>query len=53
MKPKLNSFEKLVLQKLFSIEKRIGRLEGKAMAWGAIAGLVVTAIGEIVIQVVK
>ena len=47
-----SDFEKYVFKELNEISTRIHRLEGRAMAWGAIAGLIATAAGEVFIKVV-
>lgn len=48
MNERWTDFEKLAIRKLFAIEKRLSRLEGRAMVWGASAGLIGSVIASVV-----
>lgn len=53
MNEKWTDFEKFVFKELGSISKRLSRLEGKAITWGAIAGLIVSVVAETVSKHIK
>lgn len=48
MNEKWTDFEKFVFKELNSISRRISKLEGKGMVWGAIAGAIMASIGEVI-----
>ncbi len=50
MNEKWSDFEKHVFKSLSGIEKRLSHLEGKVLAWGAIAGVLGAALCEIAVK---
>ncbi len=51
MNEKWSDFEKYVFAELSKISAEIATLKGRAAVWGALAGLIVTVVGEAALKV--
>lgn len=52
MKDSWTDFEKYVFGELSKISSEISNLKGRAAAWGAIAGLIVSSLGPEIIKAI-
>lgn len=52
MKDSWTDFEKYVFGELKTISHKISKLEGRAATWGALAGVIVAGITEVLVKAI-